>query len=149
MTEAKVVMHYLDDDTDDLEYFKDAVNFTGENIILYTYTKADELLEKINQSDNKNALVILDINMPRKNGFEVLKEIREREKIKGLPVLIYSTSKNQTAINITKDLGANLYIVKPNSFTDLRQIIETISKIDWKDNSSVQRDFLFNLQSQQ
>lgn len=135
-------MHYLDDDPDDLDYFKDAVDLTNKKIVLHTYTDADELMESLFKA-NRNEIVLLDLNMPRKNGFEVLKEIREKEKLRGIPVVIYSTSSNETAINITRDLGASLYVVKPNSFQALKQIIEKIITINWKENDPQPAGFLF------
>jgi len=74
-------------------------------------------------SENLPHILFLDINMPRKNGFECLEEIKQNEKLKALPVVMFSTSKEQDIINILFKQGSDIYVRKPCSLSELIQII--------------------------
>lgn len=72
--------------------------------------------------------ILLDLNLPRKDGFEVLQEIRKTEALKQIPVLILTTSEAEQDISKCMALGANLFIVKPaelDGFNEILQSIET------------------------
>jgi CheY-like chemotaxis protein len=69
------------------------------------------------------ALVLLDIKMPRKNGFEVLKWVREQTEFSNLPVVMVTSSQESTDINQSYALGANSYLVKPASFPRLVEMM--------------------------
>lgn len=72
-------------------------------------------------------LILLDLNLPRKNGQEVLKEIKEDEKLKGIPVVVLTTSNAEQDILKSYSLHANCYITKP---VDLDQFAVIISSIE-------------------
>lgn len=72
-------------------------------------------------------IIILDINLPNKNGFEVLKEIKEDEKLKNIPTVVLSTSSSIDDINKSYFLQANCYITKP---IGLDEFIKTVKKIE-------------------
>ena len=88
-------------------------------------------LYKTNQDDIP-LIIFLDLNMPKKNGFECLQEIRKTDKFKDVPVVIFSTSCQQEAINKMYENGASYYICKPNSFLKLKTSIEHILSIGLK-----------------
>jgi len=69
-------------------------------------------------------ILFLDLNMPRKNGFECLKEIRSNKKFDEISIAIYSTSAAERDIEATFIAGANVYISKPNDFNELKQVLE-------------------------
>jgi DNA-binding NarL/FixJ family response regulator len=78
--------------------------------------------------DKKNKLpqvLFLDLNMPRKNGFECLSEIKKNQSLKGLPVIIFSTSYDTDIVNLLYNNGAHFYISKPNEFDKLKKVIQT------------------------
>jgi CheY-like chemotaxis protein len=75
---------------------------------------------------NYPSFILLDLNMPKKNGREVLREIKEDPELKKIPVIIFTTTKNEIEINRCYELGANSYIVKPSSFELLLKIINQI-----------------------
>jgi CheY-like chemotaxis protein len=76
-------------------------------------------------------IIFLDLNMPLKNGWECLQEIRNNERLKDIPVIIYSTSANRDHIDQTYNGGANFYLIKPDSFSDLKLIAQSILSLDW------------------
>ena len=70
--------------------------------------------------------ILLDLNMPKKDGREVLKEIKQHPIFKKIPVIVFTTTKNEIEIKRCYDLGANSYIVKPISFDALLKVVENI-----------------------
>ena len=78
-------------------------------------------------TDEKNELpniLFLDLNMPRKNGFECLSEIKLSEKLKLLPVIVFSTSFEQEVVNMLYQNGAQYFIRKPSEFSQFKKIIQ-------------------------
>lgn len=73
-------------------------------------------------------LILLDLNMPKKDGREALKEIRADEKLKSIPVVVLSTSKADEDILRTYNLGVNSFITKPVTFKSLVEIMHTLGK---------------------
>lgn len=114
-----------DDDEDDRELFEEAAAYISPRIVVKTACDGRELMKKLNGLDLPD-LIFLDLNMPGKNGFECLSEIRKIDRIKNIPVLIYSTSANPDQIENTYKQGANFYIQKPDSY---REIIKLLKKI--------------------
>jgi CheY-like chemotaxis protein len=114
-----------DDDTDDCIFFKQALH----ELILPTVFTAVHDGEQLMQflTDEKNELpniLFLDLNMPRKNGFECLSEIKLSEKLKLLPVIVFSTSFEQEVVNMLYQNGAQYFIRKPSEFSQFKKIIQ-------------------------
>lgn len=74
------------------------------------------------------ALILLDLNMPRKDGREALREIKASEELRHLPVVVLTTSKAEEDIVRSYDLGVNSFIIKPVSFTGLVEAVKVISR---------------------
>lgn len=72
-------------------------------------------------------LILLDLNLPRKNGREVLAEIKADDHLKAIPVVVLTTSSAEEDILRTYNLHANCYIVKPVEFGDFLEAVQTIS----------------------
>ena len=72
------------------------------------------------------ALVLLDLKLPRRSGFEVLGWVRTQPVLKRLPVLILTSSRENVDIDRAYDLGANSYLVKPVTFEALQEIMHAI-----------------------
>jgi CheY-like chemotaxis protein len=73
-------------------------------------------------------LILLDLNMPKKDGREALREIKADPELRRIPVIILTTSKAEEDIYRTYDLGANSFITKPVTFTSLVELIHVIGK---------------------
>lgn len=119
-----------DDDEDDRDLFEDAVNH-AENVDIDTVPNGSQLMHVLIDKKELPDFVFLDLNMPEKSGKACLQEIRSHEKLKDLPVIIYSTSSSKKDIDDTFELGANLYLTKPNSFAELKKTVKSILDIDW------------------
>ncbi len=73
-------------------------------------------------------LILLDLNMPKKDGREALVEIKSHEKLRRIPIVVLTTSKTEEDILRSYDIGANSYITKPVTFNDLCQILRTLGQ---------------------
>jgi CheY-like chemotaxis protein len=89
-------------------------------------------------------LLFLDLNMPCKNGYECLVEIRQRPELTNLPVVVYSSSTYMTDIQKSYVHKADLYMVKPFDSFHLRNALESILKMEWIKNYPNQRFYFIN-----
>jgi len=76
---------------------------------------------------NKPDLILLDLNMPRKDGRQVLKEMKSDQNLKKIPVVILTTSHDRMDIDKTYELGANCYITKPVDFEQLQKVVSEVA----------------------
>jgi CheY-like chemotaxis protein len=115
-----------DDDEADRLLFKEAFDELNAGTSVETVNDGVELMELLKKSEPKNLpnIIFLDINMPRKDGLECLKEIRANKNLKDVSVAIYSTSSSQSDMEETFLNGANVYIHKPNDFQILKMVLK-------------------------
>ena len=122
---------FADDDSDDRSFFEKALKEVAISTNLTTVNDGELLMKYL--ADNSEQLpnvLFLDLNMPRKNGFECLCEINENEKLKDLSVVIFSTSYPQDKsyelgmISNLFNLGAHVYIRKPTDLNQLKQLLD-------------------------
>jgi CheY-like chemotaxis protein len=124
-----------DDDIDDQYMIKQAfasINLT-ENV--QTVNDGVELLDYLHKKGKyKNIetlcpkIILLDLNMPKKDGRDCLKEIKANSKFNRIPIVIYSTSSNPDDITYAYELGASSYITKPYSYQELVKIMEVFKQ---------------------
>lgn len=115
-----------DDDKDDCLLFEDAIQELKLAVRLNTVNDGEALMQYLSlsaPSSLPNAL-FLDLNMPRKNGFECLSEIKNHSVFNTIPVFIYSTSYDEEKANLLYKAGANYYICKPSNFEELKNVIQ-------------------------
>lgn len=118
-----------EDDPDDALMLKDA--FSEIDLSAVTFLNNGKLLiEHIHQlllAKKLPNLILLDLNMPVLDGRSVIKELRNREETKNIPLVVLSTSKNKDDIDSVLALGANEFFTKPASFSDLVGITSLIT----------------------
>jgi CheY-like chemotaxis protein len=73
-------------------------------------------------------LILLDLNMPRKDGREALHEIKADPALRRIPVVVLTTSKTEQDVLRSYDLGANSYITKPVTFDSLVEVVRTLGQ---------------------
>jgi|GEM_PF-217332 len=113
-----------DDDLDDCLIFKEVLEELPLSFNLTTVHNGEQLMQLLDQKkDQLPDMLFLDLNMPLKSGFLCLSEIKRNEKLKQLPVIVYSTSFQQDVVNQLYLNGAHHYISKPNQFSLLKKII--------------------------
>lgn len=102
--------------------FTESVDFVDNGIQLLEYLKQSQQAQR----QNYPRLILLDLNMPRMDGKQVLKEIKEDPEFKKIPVVVFTTSRNELIINKCYEMGANTYIIKPVSFDGLLSIVQQL-----------------------
>lgn len=123
-----------DDDTDDLILFEDALREISEDSQLTTAKDGQQLMQILDETvPPPPDVIFLDLNMPRKNGFECLDEIRHSAKLKNIPIVIFSTSDQPEAVNKVYEKGAHHFLKKPSSFPLLKQAIQKVLAINWSE----------------
>lgn len=126
-------LHIIDDDIEDQEIFIEAVKEVSSNIECSSSTSGEDALQKLGRSSNGQPdLIFLDLNMPKLNGKQVLKEIKSTPGLKEIPVIMYSTSFAPRDIEEIKQIGAAHHLLKPSRFNDLCTALTNILAKDWK-----------------
>jgi CheY-like chemotaxis protein len=132
-----------EDDADDRFLLQTAFEENGFTDPLEFVENGIELIEYLSRISQKKILdaqypgfILLDLNMPKKDGREVLKEIKQHPELKKIPVIIFTTTKNENEIRRCYELGANTYVVKPVSFDALVKVIQEIRSY-WFNTASI------------
>lgn len=123
-----ILFFVVDDDIDDRELFKEALLEVDRNIDCATAEHGEEALEILNSDFFKTNpdYIFLDLNMPRINGKQTLREIKKIPRYAEVPVIIYSTSSSKKDIEESIALGASRFYTKPSSFEELRQMLQKL-----------------------
>jgi CheY-like chemotaxis protein len=128
-TKAVVIKKFLlaDDDQDDTELFHEALKDIDGTIELSAANNGKEALRKLSQLVAIPEIIFLDINMPEMDGWDCLMNIKRSERLKSIPVLMFSTSS--TSINGKKAVqsGAIGYLEKPTSYLKLKEFLEQLT----------------------
>lgn len=126
----KFVILIAEDDADDRYLLKMAFAEKGLTDNIHFAENGKDVIEYLAKNklhlQQLPKLILLDLNMPQKDGRQVLREIKENSEYKKIPVVVFSTSKNEVVIEKCYELGANSYIIKPISFDGLLQVVEQI-----------------------
>lgn len=133
------VIHVLlaDDDEDDRLFFLDAFQeIKIKTKVILVNDGVDLMNYLMGNGRTLPHILFLDLNMPRKNGMECLQEIRRNDRVRDIPVAIYSTSSSEEDIEETFVKGANVYIKKPSDFGALKKILEEVITINWQYHTS-------------
>lgn len=135
-TEGKsITILYADDDKDDQLLVKDALTEARLANVMHFVEDGEQLMDYLYnrgkytdvEKHPRPGLVLLDLNMPKKDGREALKEIKADPDLRTIPVVVLTTSKVEEDILKTYDLGVNSFIVKPVTFISLVDIVKTLA----------------------
>ncbi len=134
------VILMADDDDDDRLLTRDAVAEAGLEGDLHFVANGEELLDYLCRRGKyqqptaapRPGLILLDLNMPLKDGREALREIRADPELRRIPVVVLTTSKADTDIGAIYDLGANSFISKPFQFEALVSVMKSLSSYWFK-----------------
>src|SRR5687767_3898945 len=104
--------------------YSEKIDFVENGVELLNYL--ENILVTYPDEKNLPCVILLDLNMPKKDGREALKELKQHPIFKKIPVIVFTTTKNEIEIKRCYELGANSYIVKPISFDALLKVVENI-----------------------
>jgi DNA-binding response OmpR family regulator len=116
----------VDDDVEDFLILKDAFAENHYEGQIISCRSGDELFMTLSDSDKLPSLIVLDISLPVKDGFEILYDIKLDARLRKIPLIILSMHSNQVNMDKAYDLGANCYIKKPMDYTEMIHITKCI-----------------------
>ena len=134
------IKHILlaDDDEDDIALFSDALLESFSSVKLTTAKNGVDLMRLLDTwKGSLPDVIFLDLNMPLKNGFECLDEIKSAQRLKELPVVILSTSSQRETVEMLQRKQANIYIKKPGSYPELKKAIEETLNVHLKELAGI------------
>jgi len=125
-----------DDDPDDCVLARDALEEAHLFNTLHFVEDGEELMDYLYRrgkyaepgNSPRPGLILLDLNMPRKDGREVLREIKADPELRRIPIVVLTTSQAEEDILRTYDLGANSFITKPVTFVSLVEMMKSLAK---------------------
>jgi len=113
-----------DDDEDDSNLFQEVLKELPFQSTFTIVTSGDRLMQMLTEGRvGFPDILFLDLNMPGKTGYDCLLEIRQNEKLKHIPIVIFSTSFEYKIMTTLYNNGANYYIRKPNDYSHLKKVI--------------------------
>ena len=121
----------VDDDADDQYFFEQAFKTLVPSLIIRSLYDGEELVSALEQSETYPDLILLDLNMPRVNGFDALEQLRTEPLIKELPVVVLSTSSEEPDRQRALQLGANGFLTKPPTLDQILSLFGTLVE-EWQ-----------------
>ena len=141
MSQEQLNIILAEDDIDDCNFFKRALTTGNLDANLTIVQNGEELMDLLAPATNKLPhILFLDLNMPRKNGFECLAEIRLNKDLQTLPVIVFSTSFERDVVQELYAAGAQYFIRKPSDFDSFARII--LRTLDLIKNNDIQKPLL-------
>ena len=133
---APITILCAEDDPDDRLLMRDALEESRLANRLVFVEDGEQLMGYLKRTGDwadpiaspRPGLILLDLNMPRKDGREALREIKEDESLRSIPVVVLTTSSAETDILRSYGIGANSYIIKPVTFDGLVQVMRDLSR---------------------
>ena len=126
---ARVLL--VEDNEADVRLTREALREAGENVRLSAVADGDLALAYLRREDGysdvpRPDLVLLDLNLPRKNGLEVLEEVRADERLACIPVIVLTSSAARQDVDACYARGANAFVVKPLELDEFMDLIGAI-----------------------
>tara|TARA_Y100000031_G_C7910926_1_gene243778 strand:+ start:48 stop:500 length:453 start_codon:yes stop_codon:yes gene_type:complete len=136
MERKPIIILMADDDDDDYQLTRDAFEEHRIASLLYRVRDGEELMDYLLRRDRykypeqspRPDLILLDLNMPKKDGREALAEIKKHPDLKKIPVVILTVSELDDDIDRAYDLGASSYIKKPEKFNQLVDVVKVLKR---------------------
>jgi len=125
VSEEKLIM-LIDDDIDDRYLFSRAAKLENPEIKCITAEGGKEAFELLHTISPLPQVIFLDINMPKLNGWEIIRQFKKDEQLKHIPILIFSTSSHEKDVLAARQAGAIGYCTKPLDFDGLQTILHFI-----------------------
>lgn len=121
----------VDDDADDRVLIKDAFleNSSDDNFVLLE--NGDQLIEFLKTVPDTEipSIILLDLNMPGKDGREALREIKKDQKLHSIPIVVFSTSSLEKDRFMSYEMGANCFLTKPSSYQEMIELTDAMVKL--------------------
>ncbi|NTU43824.1 MAG: response regulator [Nitrospirales bacterium] len=133
MTKKELLVLLVEDDPGDVQLTREAFETSRFSVSLCAvsngveamkYLRCESPYERVGKPD----LVLLDLNMPKKGGRDVLREMKSDEDLRSIPVVVLTTSQAEADIHNSYYLGANCYVTKPVGFTEFTRTLKAVEE---------------------
>jgi CheY-like chemotaxis protein len=122
---SKAPLLIVEDSNEDFKMLQRLMQRFDVKNPIHRCTNADEAWEFLQQiGKNQPSVILLDLNLPGINGRDILSQIKQHTKFKGIPVVIFTTSSNPSDIEFCYQKGANGYLIKPMNTEELQKIVQ-------------------------
>lgn len=124
---------HVEDNAADADLLKEAFESAGITVQIRLFHDAREALQSLEQEQSENSsttpdIIVLDLNLPKMDGRELLKCLKQNAQLKRIPVIILSTSSLDQDIAYCYENYANSYIIKPQRFVDYKRVASSVSE---------------------
>ena len=123
----------VEDDQDDVELLQDALKDNGIHFTMEVVKQGDKVLPHLKMCSNFPNIILLDLNLPKMHGREVLSRIKLSEDFRHIPVAILTTSSSQAEKEFCLSAGAKHFLTKPSSVEGFNKTVEEIMRIALQD----------------
>lgn len=129
--QTQITIYLIDDDEDDRMLLGEAIGTVMQDAVILEFENAYEfyLQMEVLPLSTGHSLILLDINMPKMDGMELLRILRQHPTYEHIPVAIISTTVNQMLVRETRELGIEAYLAKPESAKGLSALADAILEI--------------------
>jgi len=117
---------YAEDCEDDFSMFIESVEESGLSLTIHRVNDGQKLVDYFSGEPSLPNLIISDLNMPGKNGFDAVREIRKKSLLVRIPIIIFSNSTSMSDVQQSYDLGVNSFIQKPLSYQEHLKCVKTL-----------------------
>jgi CheY-like chemotaxis protein len=124
-----------EDDPDDVFLTTEAIRESSPDLQVHVVSNGEELMDYLRQIQQLRApasaypsLILLDLNMPKKDGRQALQEIKGDIQLSQIPIVVFTTSRDQEDINFSYSQGVNSYVSKPDSYEELVKAMNVIEQ---------------------
>lgn len=121
-----MMVFYIDDDPDDVDVFIDALKTVSASLTCVTARDGEEALDTLQKMVIAPQVIFLDINMPKMDGMQFLREVKKDDQFKDIPIVIYSTSSDKRQVTEFYRMGAHKFLPKHPNYQLLCQELNTI-----------------------
>ena len=131
MPPAKPEILLVDDSPSDLDLIREALAEHLSDSHIHSVPDGEEAIAFLRRSGDYTSaarpdLIILDLNLPRKDGRVVLADFKSEPSLRSIPVVVFTTSQSRQDISRSYELGANCFVAKPGSLGDFRKAVQSI-----------------------
>jgi CheY-like chemotaxis protein len=128
---SECLIWIVDDDADDIALIKQAFQECSFEIRIFSPTEAKSLLPSLEKTYSRDLpqVILLDINMPGVSGRQLLSRIREDDRFRHIPIVMFTTSASRIDRNECLKEGANCFLTKPNSYKEMVKVCASIATV--------------------
>jgi CheY-like chemotaxis protein len=119
----------IEDDNDDIELLQDALQDNDVPHQMHVIKDGGQVSDYLETSEDIPHIIVMDFNLPKVHGRDILKQIKQTDNFKNIPLVILTTSSSQDDISYSYKEGANRYLIKPTTIVGIKAVIEVIKEL--------------------